>query len=119
MAQVIEETESAPKGPSVVVKAAGMGMALMGSSLAHAHDEPHTDHGYAPARWTASAISILGFLIGGIAFPFGLWALVVLGGALQVVAVIVNLAMNAAGLGAASNDRWAAAKAQAKAAKAV
>jgi hypothetical protein len=122
MSEVIEETTEpeADKGRSKVVKAAGqaagMGMALMGSSLAHA--EPHVDHGYAPARWAASAVSILGFLIGGIAFPFGVWALVVVGGALQVVAVVVNLAMNAAGMGAATNDRWAAAKAEAKAARA-
>jgi hypothetical protein len=116
MSEVIEETTEpeADKGRSKVVKAAGqaagMGMALMGSSLAHA--EPHVDHGYAPARWAASAVSILGFLIGGIAFPFGVWALVVVGGALQVVAI------NAAGLGATTNDRWAAAKAEAKAARA-
>ena len=125
MSEVIEETE-ADKGRSKVAhaasQAAGVGMALMGSSLAGSAlgggIPQHTDHGYAPARWTASAISIVGFLIGGIAFPFGIWALVVVGGVLQVVAVIANLAMNAAGMGAATNDRWAAAKAEAKAARA-
>ena len=116
MSQVIEETQQAEKAPSKVVQVAGVGMALMGSSLAHS--EPHADHGYAPARWTAAAISILGFLIGGIAFPFGILALVAVGGALQIVAVAANLGMNAAGLGAACNDRWAAAKADAKAARA-
>jgi hypothetical protein len=120
MSQVIEETQQdeqkVEKGASKVVQAAGMGMALMGSSLAHA--EPHADHGYAPARWAAAAVSIIGFLIGGLAFPFGIWALVVVGGALQIVAVAVNLGMNAAGLGAACNDRWAEAKAEAKAARA-
>jgi hypothetical protein len=127
MSEVIEETKEpeAGKGHSKVAKAAsqaaGVGMALMGSSLAGnalgGGIPEHTDHGYAPARWTASAISIIGFLIGGIAFPFGVWALVVVGGALQVVAVIVNLAMNAAGLGAKANDQWALAKADAKAAR--
>ena len=125
MSEVIEETE-AGKGRSKVAQAAsqaaGMGMALMGSSLAGnalgGGIPEHTDHGYAPARWTASAISIIGFLIGGIAFPFGIWALVIVGGVLQVVAVIVNLAMNAAGMGALANDQWSAAKAEAKAARA-
>ena len=122
MSEVIEETKEpeAETGRSKVAKAAGqaagVGMALMGSSLAHS--EPHADHGYAAARWTAGAISIIGWLVGGIAFPFGIWALVVVGGALQIVAVIVNLAMNAAGMGAEANDRWAAAKAEAKAARA-
>jgi len=128
MSEVIEETQEAgaEKGHSKVAKAAsqaaGVGMALMGSSLAGSAlgggIPEHTDHGYAPARWTASVISIIGFLIGGIAFPFGVWPLVVVGGVLQIVAVIANLAMNAAGLGAATNDRWAAAKAEAKAARA-
>ncbi|HET9169332.1 MAG TPA: HGxxPAAW family protein [Actinospica sp.] len=111
MTEVIEETHAEEKAQSAVAKAALVGMSMMGSSVAHT--EPHADHGYAPARWTASAISIIGFLIGGIAFPFGIWALVVVGGVLQVVAVIANLAMNAAGMGAKANDRWAAAKAQA------
>ena len=119
MSEVIEETQ-AGTGHSKVVKvvgqAAGIGMSMMGSSMAHT--EPHVDHGYAPARWAASAISVIGWLIGGIAFPFGLWALVMVGGVLQVVAIIVNLAMNAAGMGAKTNDRWAAAKADAKAARA-
>jgi len=123
MSEVIEETEAeieTEKGSTKVAQAAGkaalVGMSMMGSSVAHT--EPHVDHGYAPARWTASAISILGFLIGGIAFPFGVWALVVVGGVLQVVAVIANLAMNAAGMGAKTNVAWAAAKAEAKAARA-
>ena len=118
MSQVIEEAEEASKAPNKLVQAAGMGMALMGSSLAGAKDEPHVDHGYAPARWAAAAISIVGWLIGGVAYPFGIWALVALGAVLQVVAIVVNLAMNAAGLGAKTNDRWAEAKAAAKAARA-
>jgi hypothetical protein len=118
MSQVTEVTEEAPKAPNKLVQAAGMGMALMGSSLANASNEPHIDHGYAPARWAAAVISIVGWVIGGVAFPFGIWALVAVGGVLQVVAIVVNLAMNAAGMGAKTNDRWAAAKAEAKAARA-
>lgn len=118
MSEVIEETPAGAgsKVAKAVGQAATVGMSMMGSSIAHA--EPHVDHGYAPARWTAAAISIVGWLVGGIAFPFGIWSLVVIGGVLQVVAVIVNLAMNAAGMGAKSNDDWAAAKAEAKAARA-
>lgn len=119
MSEVIEET-TAEKGHSkaaaVASKAALVGMSMMGSSVAHT--EPHADHGYAAARWTAVAISAIGWLVGGIAFPFHIWALVVIGGVLQVVAVIVNLAMNAAGMGAQANDSWAAAKARAAEARA-
>jgi hypothetical protein len=128
MSEVIEETKEpeAGKGHSKVGRAAsqaaGVGMALMGSSLAGnalgGGIPDHADHGYAPARWAAAAVSIVGWLIGGIAFPFGVWPLVVVGGALQIVAVIVNLAMNAAGMGAKANDQWALAKADAKAARA-
>jgi hypothetical protein len=119
MSQVVEETESVAshsKVARVAGQAAGVGMALMGSSLASS--EPHVDHGYAPARLAAVTISGLGWLVGGIAFPFGIWALVVIGGVLQIVALVVNVSMNAAGMGAKSNDDWAAAKAQAKAARA-
>src|ERR1700735_2149441 len=104
MSEVIEgtEAEEAEKGSSRVAQAAGkaalVGMSMMGSSVAHT--EPHVDHGYAPARWAAAAISALGWLVGGIAYPFGIWPLVAIGGALQIVAIIVNLSMNAAGMGA-------------------
>ena len=95
-------------------------MALMGSSMpgTATAGQAHVDHGYAPARWTAVSVSALGWIAGAIAFPFGIWWLVVVGGLLQVVAIIVNLAMNAAGMGAAANDRWAEAKEKAKAARA-
>lgn len=119
MSEVIEEIQaekSHSKTAQVASKAALVGMSMMGSSVAHT--EPHADHGFAPARWAAVAISAIGWIVGGIAFPFGLWALVAVGGALQVVAIIVNLAMNAAGMGAATNDHWAAAKAQAAQARA-
>lgn len=118
MTDVIEETTAQASAPNKLVQVAGMTMSLMGSSYAATHNEEHIDHGYAPARWTAAAISIIGFLIGGIAFPFGIWPVVVIGGVLQIVALIVNLSMNAAGYGAKANDRWAEAKAAAKAARA-
>jgi hypothetical protein len=121
MSEVIEETQ-ADEGRSKVAKAADqavdVGLQVLGPSHAHSEAQAHLDHGYAPARWAASAVSILGWLIGGIAFPFGVWPLVVVGGALQVVAIIVNLAMNAAGMGAKTNDRWRLAKADAKSARA-
>ena len=122
MSEVIEQSETgeAEKSSSRVAQVAGKaalaGMSMMGSSVAHT--EPHVDHGYAPARWAAVAISAFGWLIGGIAYPFGVWWLVGVGGALQIVAIIVNLALNGAGLGAKSNRDWAAAKAEAKAARA-
>jgi hypothetical protein len=121
MSEVIEQIKAeAEQGHSktaqVASKAALVGMSMMGSSVAHT--EPHADHGFAPARWAAVAISAIGWIIGGIAFPFGVWALVAVGGALQVVAIIVNLAMNAAGMGAAANHHWATAKAEAAQARA-
>lgn len=117
-AEAIETLPSPHKGRSALSQAAGVGMALMGASLpSSATGEAHADHGYAPARWWAVSISALGWVVGGIAYPFGIWVLVALGAVLQVVAIIVNLAMNAAGYGAASNDQWAQAKAAAKAAR--
>jgi hypothetical protein len=103
------------RGRAALTQVAGVGMALMGSSLpTTAHDgAAHVDHGYAPARWAAAAISGLGWVIGGIALPLGIIWLVVVGGVLQVVAIVVNLGMNAAGYGAAANDHWAHAKQQA------
>jgi hypothetical protein len=117
-----EATENAPthKGRTAVTQVAAMGMALMGSSLAGStmSGEQHVDHGYSPARWAAVGISGFGWVVGAIAFPFGIWALVVLGAVLQVVAIVVNLAMNSAGYGARGNDQWAQAKATAQAARA-
>jgi hypothetical protein len=117
-----EATETLPthKGRSALAQVAGVGMALLGSSMpgTSTAGAAHADHGYAPARWWAVSISALGWVVGGIAYPFGVWVLVALGAALQAVAIIVNLAMNAAGYGAASNDQWAQAKAAAKAARA-
>lgn len=122
---VAETTEEIPeihphRGRKALVQAAGVGMALMGSSMpgSKTAGASHVDHGYAPARWAAVTISGIGWLIGGVAFPFGIIWLVVLGGLLQLVAIAVNLTMNAAGHGALANDQWARTKAQAKAARA-
>ncbi len=41
-----------------------------------------------------------------------------IGGVLQIVAIVVNQVLNSAGLGPKSNRDWAAAKAAAKAARA-
>jgi hypothetical protein len=118
MSQVIDETQ-AEKGSSPLAKVAGAGMAMMGASSLLTTEEHHIDHGHAPARTWACLISGLGWLAGGVAFPFHIWAVVAIGGILQIVAIIVNLALNGAGMGAKANRDWAAAKAEAKAARAV
>jgi hypothetical protein len=74
---------------------------------------PHYDHGHSAARWTGAAISTVGFLIGGIAFPFGVWPLVYIGGALQIVALLVAGVMNASGYG--RPNVWGELKAEAAA----
>lgn len=119
----IRSTEEirAHRGRKALTQAAGVGMALMGSSMPGStavDGAAHADHGYAPARWAAVSISGLGWVIGGIAFPFGIIWLVVLGAVLQAVAIVVNLALNAAGYGAVANDQWASAKAQVEAQRA-
>ena len=78
-------------------------------------EQPHANHGHSPARWTGTVISAAGFLIGGLAFPFHIWPVVYAGGALQIVALIVVGAMNAAGYGVP--DVWGELKAEAKAGK--
>ena len=121
MAEATEEQIRTRRGRKALTQAAGVGMALMGSSMpgTAAVDGAHVeDHGYAPARWAAVSISALGWVIGGIAFPLGIIWLVVLAAVLQVVAIVVNLAMNAAGMGAQANDHWARAKAEARAKRA-
>jgi hypothetical protein len=93
--------------------------ALVGGSYSRAGvSRAGSGQGRGLQPWWAVSISALGWVIGGIAYPFGAWVLVAIGAALQVVAIIVNLALNAAGYGAAANDQWAQAKAAAKAARA-
>jgi NADH:ubiquinone oxidoreductase subunit 2 (subunit N) len=87
---------------------------LTGPAVAPApYHKPHFDHGHSPARWTGVVISAVGATVGGVAFPFHQWAVVYAGGALQVVALIVVVAMNAAGYGVA--DVWGELKAEARA----
>jgi hypothetical protein len=110
-------TEVKQKKGSVVAGVAGVSLALLGASTAGERMSggslPHADHGHSPARWTGAAISLVGFLIGGIGFPFHLWALVGVGGALQIVALISVVILNAAGYG--RPDVWGALKAEAAA----
>jgi hypothetical protein len=73
--------------------------------------EKHEDHGHSLARWVGVLISFVGFLIGGVAFPFGLWPLVTIGGVLQIVALVAVVVLNAAGFG--RPDVWGELKAQA------
>ena len=101
------------KGHSKFVQAAGVGAAFMGASVAHM--DTGIDHGYSAARWTGVLISMAGFVGAGIGLPLRMWPLVALGAALQVVAVVVALLMNKAGLGHDNNRRWAELKAQARA----
>jgi len=76
-------------------------------------EQPHANHGHSPARWTATIISGVGFVIGGVAFPFHVWPAVYVGAALQIVALIAVTSMNAAGYGVP--DVWGELKAEAKA----
>ncbi|HEV2636860.1 MAG TPA: HGxxPAAW family protein [Actinocrinis sp.] len=80
------------------------------------YHKPHYNHGHSRARWTGVVISSVGALVGGIAFPFHVWSVVYIGGALQLVALVVVVAMNAAGYGIP--DVWGELKAEARAAKA-
>ena len=80
------------------------------------YHKPHFDHGHSAARWTGVVISAVGATVGGVAFPFHQWAVVYAGGALQVVALIAVVAMNAAGYGVA--DVWGELKAEARTGKA-
>jgi hypothetical protein len=111
----VSSPEQAKKGPSKAAQAAGMGMALMGSSYAHV--DPGIDHGYSPARWAGVCTSMVGWLLAAFGLPLHVWPLVALGAALQVVAILVTLLMNKAGLGHDNNRQWATLKAQAQAAR--
>jgi hypothetical protein len=102
-------------GVSKVVRVAGVGIALMGSSVAHLDAE--IDHGYSPARWFGVLSSLTGAVVAGVCIPLRIWPLVWVGAALQVVALVVPLLMNRMGLGHPANDQWAALKAGAKQAR--
>lgn len=84
----------------------------VGVVAAAPYHKPHYNHGHSPARWTGVVISSVGALVGGVAFPFHQWAVVYVGAALQIVALIAVVAMNAAGYGVP--DVWGELKAEAK-----
>lgn len=109
----VTSPEQVKRGPSKAAQAAGMGMALMGSSFAHM--DPKVDHGYSPARWAGVVTSIVGWLLAAFGLPLHVWPLVAVGAALQVVALLVTLLMNRAGLGHDNNRHWATLKAEAQA----
>ncbi|MBS2962706.1 hypothetical protein KGA66_06595 [Actinocrinis puniceicyclus] len=115
MTEAIETTQE--KGPSTLVKAASLGMAALGSSAAGnsfaGNTVDHADHGHSVARWVGVALSFTGFLVGGVMFPFAMVPAVIVGGVLQLLAVIAVPVLNASGFGAP--DAWSLLKAQAAA----
>lgn len=117
---VSEQAEAAPhkaKGSSVLAKTGGVAMAMLGSSTAGnmmaGNAMPHADHGHTPARWTAVALSMIGFLVGGVLFPFAMIPAGIIAGVFQILAIIAILALNAAGFG--RHDVWGELKAEAAA----
>lgn len=119
MTEVTEATQEQEqhKGQSALVKAAGAGMALLGSStagtaLAGGHTA-HADHGHSVARWWAVSLSFIGWLVGGVLFPFALVPAVIIIVAFQVAALVAGAALNAVGYG--RPDVWGQLKAEAAA----
>jgi hypothetical protein len=115
-----EQAEPAPqkaKGNSVLAKTGGVAMAMLGSSTAGnmmaGNALPHADHGHTPARWTASILSMTGFLVGGVLFPFAMIPAGIIAGVFQILAIIAVVALNAAGFG--PHDAWGELKAEAAA----
>jgi hypothetical protein len=102
---------------SVLAQAAGVGMAMLGSSTAGnafaGNAVPHADHGHSVARWTAVALSMTGFLVGGVLFPFAMIPASIVGGVFQIAALIALPVLNAAGFG--RPDIWGELKAEAAA----
>jgi hypothetical protein len=121
MTEVTEATQELEqdheKGQSALLKAAGAGMALLGSStagtaLAGGHTA-HADHGHSVSRWWAVALSFIGWLVGGVLFPFAIVPATVIICAFQVAALVAGVALNAAGYG--RPDVWGQLKAEAAA----
>jgi hypothetical protein len=108
------------KGHSVLAQAAGVGMAMLGSSTAGSafagNSMPHADHGHTVARWTGVTLSLIGFLVGGVLFPFAMIPASIICGVFQIAAVIAVPALNAAGFG--RPDVWGELKAKAAAERA-
>ncbi|SRR6266567_8589352 len=118
MTEATETTEpTRAKAPSALVKAASLGMAALGSSAAGnsfaGNTVDHADHGHSAARWTGVILSFVGFLVGGVLFPFAMVPAVIVGGVFQLAAVIAVPALNAAGFG--RPDVWGELKAKAAA----
>jgi hypothetical protein len=115
MSEATQTTQE--KGPSTLVKAASLGMAALGSSAAgHSfagNTVDHADHGHSVARWTGVILSFLGFLVGGVLFPFAMVPGVIVGGVFQIAALIAAVALNASGFG--RPDVWGELKAEAAA----
>lgn len=112
-----EQVKGQSKGQSVIAQAAGVGMAMLGSSTAGnafaGNAVPHADHGHSVARWAGAIISMVGFLVGGVLFPFAMIPAVIVGGVLQIAAIITAVTLNAAGFG--RPDVWGELKAEAAA----
>ncbi len=126
MSEAIETTqeaaaEAAPhaprKGQSALAKAAGVGMAMLGSSTAgtmvSGNSMPHADHGHSVARWVGATLSMVGWLVGGVLFPFAMIPASIIGGVFQILALVAVVALNAAGFG--RPDVWGELKAEAAA----
>ena len=117
----MSESTGKKRGRRAAMDAAGMGLALLGASTAGASDKyagnsyQHSDHGHSLARWVGVAVSLLGFLIGGVGLPLGILPLVYVGAALQIVALVCAAALNRAGHG--RPDEWGRLKAEAAAAR--
>lgn len=120
MSEATETQTIQEKGPSTLVKAASLGMAALGSSAAgHSfagNVVDHADHGHSVARWTGVILSFVGFLVGGVLFPFYMVPALIVGGVFQVAALIAVPALNASGFG--RPDIWGELKAEAAAERA-
>jgi hypothetical protein len=107
--------EAPRKGHSVLAQAAGVGLAILGSSTAGnvmaGNTMPHADHGHSVARWVGVTLSMTGFLVGGVMFPFAMVPASIIGGVFQIAALIAVPALNAAGFG--RPDVWGELKAEA------
>ena len=109
--------EASRKGHSVLAQAAGVGLAILGSATAGnvmaGNAMPHADHGHSVARWVGVTLSMTGFLVGGVMFPFAMIPASIIGGVFQIAALISVPALNAAGFG--RHDVWGELKAEAAA----
>lgn len=68
--------------------------------LAPAKPRKHVHHGMTPAAWTGSIFTFIGFVIGCVGVVLINYPLMIVGGAVLVLAVVAVLVLRAAGLGA-------------------